>query len=202
MSTSSPTFLSMVFCHLRFGLPTSRGSRWFRRDSGRWSCRYRFPMPCRRRNSGFRDYRSRSAFQQVDPFDLAPRLVVDVPAHAHGPRRREKVLRAENRRSVHAQAGIEQVAVAVGVVAVEIETRAAADTVGIARFIALLEALGERRILVQVAREAENLIAGVLLRTRTEIPAADGIDLVMAEKPAVGDRDIAVVAHHIGLSVV
>lgn len=52
---------------------------------------------------------------------------------------------------------------------------------------------------MQVARESENLIAGVLLRARTEIPATDGIDLVMTEKPAVGDGEITVVAHHVGL---
>ena len=137
--------------------------------------------------------------QQVKPFGLAPRLVVDVPSHAHGPRRREEVLRTENRRSVHTQAGVEQITVAVGVVAVEIEARAAADPVRVARLVALLETFGERGILVQVARESEDLVAGVLLRARTEIPAADGIDLMMAEKPAVGDGDIAVVAHQVGL---
>ena len=79
--------------------------------------------------------------QQVEPFGLAPRLSCGCSTpHLRAQCRREEVLETENRR-IRPYAGWRRTdnGWVVGVVAVEIEARAAADPVRVARLVALLK---------------------------------------------------------------
>ncbi len=123
-----------------------------------------------------------------------PALVVDVPAQAHRPRGAETVVGAKHGGTVVAQVEVEQVAVVVGVAAVEVETGSVLHALAVTGLAPARVVVGKRGRGKLVVGEARGGIAVGLARGVAEVEAQHGVYLVLlGYQLAIGGRHVALI---------